>query len=392
MISRAEALKACLALVDRAIPTETVPLSAAGGRVLAQPFDALHDQPPFAASAMDGYAVRDATPGARYRVVGEAAAGHGWAGTLGQGKALRIFTGAPVPEGATQVVIQEDVTRDGDEITLKENLDPGPHIRPAGGDFRKADRSCHVATRLTPAHIALAAAMGHGSLTVARRPDVAIMATGDELVPPGDAPGPDQIVASNVYGLKAMAEAAGATARLMPIARDTKDSLSACFALAADADLIVTVGGASVGDHDLVGAVAASLGMERAFYKIAMRPGKPLMAGRMGDAILLGLPGNPVSALVCGQLFMVPMIRSLLGLAPDPLPLRRAPLAVDVPANGPREHFMRAALHPEGLRPVDNQDSSLLTRLATADVLLVRPPHDPARVKGDMMHYTDIIA
>ncbi len=391
MISTAEALAHCLALV-RPVGAETVPLIDAAGRVLADKLIATRDQPPFAASAMDGYALAGAAPGTRFRIVGEAAAGHGWDGTLGPGEALRIFTGAPVPEGADRVVIQEDVTREGDEIVLGERLDEGTHIRPAGGDFEDGETGAKAGTRLTPTHVALAASMGHATLAVTRRPDVAIMATGDELVPPGQKPGPSQIVASNSYGLKAMAEAAGAAARILPIARDTTASLEAAFGLAADADLIVTIGGASVGDHDLVGDVAQSLGMDRAFYKIAMRPGKPLMAGRMGDTAMLGLPGNPVSSMVCGQIFMVPMIHRMLGLEGGPLLRKEAPLALPVAANGPREHFMRAVLQPEGLHPVDNQDSSLLTRLASANVLLIRPPHDPARAAGETVSYVDIIA
>jgi len=386
VISTAEALAHCLALVTPLGP-ETVALGAAGGRVLAEPFHAMRDQPPFPASAMDGYALAGAQSGARFRVVGEAAAGHGWQGNLGPGEALRIFTGAPVPPGADRVVIQEDVVRTGDEIILGDKLDPGPYIRAAGSDFQAGDAVVTAGKRLTPAQVALAASMGHATLIVAKRPDIAIIATGDELVPPGAAPGPDQIIASNSYGLKAMAEAAGATARLLPLARDTEASLEACFALAADADLVVTIGGASVGDHDLVGQVAQNLGMEQAFYKIAMRPGKPLMAGRMGRAAMLGVPGNPVSSLVCGQIFMVPMIEAMLGLKAEQTPRRTAQLTADIPANGPREHYMRATLVGDQITPVDSQDSSLLTRLATANALLVRAPHDPAKGIGERVDY-----
>ena len=390
MITTAEARAACLALV-RPLEAETVPLIHAGGRVLAEGFAATRDQPPFASSAMDGYALSGASPDAQYRIVGEAPAGHAWDGALGPGEALRIFTGAPVPEGADRIIIQEDVARDGDQITLNADLDPQAYIRPAGMDFRAGTR-IDPGRRLTPALVALAASMGHRQLRVTRRPDVTIMATGDELVPPGTAPRADQIVASNSFGLKAMAEAAGASARLLPIARDRIENLEAAFGLAAGADLIVTIGGASVGDHDLVGAVAERLGMDRSFYKIAMRPGKPLMAGRMGRSAMLGVPGNPVSSMVCGQIFMRPMIEALLGLPAVDAPRRQARLIADLGANGPREHYMRARVDGDGITPVDNQDSALLTRLAEANALLIRPPHDPPRPAGASVDYLDLFS
>ncbi|MEM7721880.1 MAG: gephyrin-like molybdotransferase Glp [Pseudomonadota bacterium] len=391
MISVEEALAACLALA-RPLDREAVPLTEAAGRVLAEPIFAKRDQPPFAASAMDGYAVRDkdAQPGARLKVVGEAPAGRMWDGTLGAGEALRIFTGAPIPEGADRVVIQEDVTRDGETAILGDTLDAGTHIRPAGVDFRAGQR-LEAPRRLAPADIALAASMNAPTLTVTRKPVVALIATGDELVSPGENPRPDQIIASNTYGLKALIEAEGGHARLLPIARDTRASLEQVFDLASDADLIVTVGGASVGDHDLVGEVAQSMGMDRAFYKVAMRPGKPLMAGRMGDTALLGLPGNPVSAMVCGHVFLVPMLRAFLGLPTGERRRLTARLGVDLPANGPREHYLRADLMPGNdlpdITPFGSQDSSLLTVLAQANALLVRAPHDPARRLGEIVEY-----
>jgi molybdopterin molybdotransferase len=394
VISVEEALAACLALT-RVLPAEPVALAEAAGRVLAEPVFAMRDQPPFAASAMDGYAVRmaDAVPGARLRVVGEAPAGRAWAGEIGPGEALRIFTGAPLPRGAERIVIQEDVTRAGDGIVIGEGLDEGPHVRPAGADFRAGAR-IEAPRRLTPADLALAAAMNAPRLTVARRPVVALIATGDELVLPGETPRHDQIVASNTYGLKALIEAEGGVARMLPIARDDAESLTAVFDLARGADLIVTVGGASVGDHDLVGSVAESLGLERAFYKIAMRPGKPLMAGRLGEASLLGLPGNPVSALVCGHLFLVPMLRAFLGLPAGERRRRTARLGADLGPNGPREHYMRAEVFPTGevpeIVPFDRQDSSLLSILSRANALLVRPIGDPARAAGDLVEYVPV--
>ncbi|WP_341861186.1 gephyrin-like molybdotransferase Glp [Gymnodinialimonas sp. 57CJ19] len=394
MISVEDALAACLGLAAP-VGTETVPLTAAGGRVLAAPVTATRDQPPFSASAMDGYAVRDmeAIPGRRLKVVGEAPAGHYWHGTIGPGEALRIFTGAPLPDGTDRVVIQEDVTRDGDRITLGRDLGSGHNVRPSGADFVAGD-TMQAPRRLSPADVALAAAMNVPLLTVSRKPSVALIATGDELVTPGEEPRPDQIIASNTYGLKARIEAEGAEARLLPIARDNRDSLEQVFDLAAGADLIVTVGGASVGDHDLVGDVAAALGLDRAFYKVAMRPGKPLMAGRLGDAVLLGLPGNPVSAMVCGELFLIPMLHAMMGLPTGARPRMRARLGVDLDANGPREHYMRADVSAGEdlpvITPYGSQDSSLLTVLSGASGLLVRPVDAPRARVGDIVEYVPL--
>lgn len=387
MISVEEALAHVFDLVAP-LDAEEVPLARAAGRVLARPVAARRDQPPFAASAMDGYALKsaEAAPGAMFDVIGEAAAGHGFAGRVGAGQAVRIFTGAPLPDGADRVVIQEDVTREGDRITLRDTLEAGPHVRPAGGDFAIGDR-VEAPRRLAPSDIALLAAMNVAEVPVRRRPVVALIATGDELVMPGEDPGPDQIIASNSFGLKALLEAEGAEARLLPIAKDRPASLKAVFGLAEDADLIVTIGGASVGDHDLVGQVAAELGMEQSFYKVAMRPGKPLMAGRMGRSAMIGLPGNPVSAMVCGHVFVLPALRAMLGLGAAPAPRLRARLAVPVAANGPREHYMRARLTEAGLEPFDNQDSALLGVLSRAQALMIRPPGDGPRAAGEMLDY-----
>ncbi|TCO72382.1 gephyrin-like molybdotransferase Glp [Rhodovulum euryhalinum] len=387
MISVAEALDKVFALVAPT-PVEEVPLAGAAGRVLARPVSARLTQPPFAASAMDGYAIAaaDFHAGAALIVIGTSRAGEGFGGTLAPGQAVRIFTGAPVPVGADRVVIQEDVSRDGDRITLGDALGSGTNIRPAGADFAEGD-SIAAPRRLRPADLALAAAMNLPTLPVHRRPEVAIIATGDELVMPGEVPGPDQIIASNAFGLKAMVEAEGGIGRLLPIARDTEASLKAVFGLAEGADLIVTIGGASVGDHDLVGKVAADLGMEQAFYKVAMRPGKPLMAGRMGGAAMIGLPGNPVSALVCATLFLLPVLRVMQGLPAGPAPRLTGVLARDLDSNGPREHYMRARITGAGLAPFDTQDSALLTILAEADALIVRPPGDGPRRAGEPAEY-----
>ena len=268
---------------------------------------------------------------------------------------------------------------------MREGRDEAHYIRPAGDDFTEGDPFPGLGP-LTPAGIALLAAMDHARLSVRRRPVVALIPTGDELVEPGSGPGPDQIVSSNAYGLAAMLRGMGAVPRLLPIARDTPAHLDAVLDLARGADLIVTLGGASVGDHDLVQQTASGRGLDLAFYKVAMRPGKPLMAGRLAGTPMLGLPGNPVSAMVCGEIFVRPAIEAMLGLDPGPQ-LRPARLAHPLPANGPREHYMRAR-HAEGARGAsvevfDRQDSALLSVLGRATCLALRPPHAPAAATGD---------
>jgi len=369
------------------LPAEEVPLADAAGRVLARDVVAARAQPPFAASAMDGYALRaaDARAGARLALVGASIAGRRFAGTVGPGQAVRILTGAPLPEGADLVVLQEDTVASDTAVEL--TADPGEetNIRPAGGDFPAGARVA-APRRLRPADLALLAAMNAGRLPVARRPVVALIATGDELVMPGEAPGPDQIVASNGFGLKAMLEAAGAEARLLPIAGDTPESLLACLALAHGADLVVTLGGASVGDFDLVRQTATGAGLALDFWQVAMRPGKPLLAGRLEGVPFVGLPGNPVSALVTGRLFLVAAVEAMQGL-PGALPeTQAARLDGALGPNGPRTHYLRARVEPAAqgwrCRPFARQDSSLLTILAEANALLVREPGDPALANG----------
>lgn len=391
MISVEEALARVLALATPMGP-ETAALAQAAGRWMCVPATARRNQPPFAASAMDGYAVTgQPNPGDVLTVIGEAGAGHAFDGAIGPGEALRIFTGAPVPTGATRVIIQEDVTASGNQITLN-TISENTNIRPIGNDFHVGDSI--APRRLRPNDLALLAAMNIPQITVSRRPIVAIIATGDELVMPGEDPGPDQIIASNSFALKALCEAEGAEVRLLPIARDTEAHLRLCFDLAQGADLIVTIGGASVGDHDLVGSVATSLGLERAFYKIAMRPGKPLMAGRLRGAAMLGLPGNPVSAIVCGHLFLLPLIRAMLG-DPTPAPqVLRAVLAEAVGPTGPRTHYMRAIVVPGAglpqISPFKQQDSALLGILTQSNALLIRPIDDVARGPGEEVTYLPI--
>ncbi len=400
-----DALRRVLASVEEPLPAERLPLASCAGRTLAGDVAALRDQPPFPASAMDGYAVRSAdVPGApaSLKVIGVSAAGQRFSGRLEAGQAVRIFTGAPVPEGADAVVLQEDAERSGDHVTVKEAPRLSRHIRPAGLDFRSGDVLLQEGLPLDSRHIALAAAMGHGTLPVRRRPRVAILATGDELVRAGEPVGPDQITASSLPATVLMAEKAGAEAIDLGIARDTLESLDERIgaARAAGADILVTLGGASVGEHDLVQKALARRGMDLGFWRVALRPGKPLMHGRLGSTLLLGLPGNPVSSLVCAVLFLVPAIRALLG---DPHaeddPAEDAILGADLPANGERQDYMRAALQfqdiplalaqgPARLRlpvamPHLVQDSSMLSILERSDALLVRPPHAPAVQAGE---------
>ena len=391
MISVAEALEHVLALA-RPLPAESVPLAEAAGRWLAEPAHAALDQPPFAASAMDGYAVAGAAGiGARYRVIGEAGAGHAFTGCIAPDEALRIFTGAPLPEGASHVLLQEDVRREGDSITVAVAARQ-THVRPRGDDF--AQGAAVAPRRLRPQDLALLAAMNVPMPRLRRRPVVAVIATGDELVMPGETPRPDQIVTSNTFALKAMIEAEGGIARLLPIARDTQASVAAVFDLAAGADLVVTVGGASVGDHDIIAREAEGLGLERSFYRIAMRPGKPLMAGRLRGVPMLGLPGNPVSAIVCGHLFLLPLLRAMLG-DPAPAPhFRKGVLGCDTGPAGPRSHYMRATVTtPQGMpivTPLERQDSALLSVLCSANALLIRPKDDGPQPAGAAVDFLDL--
>ena len=391
LLSVAEARARLLAMFEP-VGTETVRLAEAADRVLAEDIRAQRDQPPFAASAMDGYAVRaeDLRPGAQLRVTGTAPAGGSFEGPVGTGEAVRIFTGAPVPVGADVILIQEDAESDGDTITVQDGHDLGHHIRAAGSDFA-AGATLEAPRRLTPRDLALLAAMNAPKLPVRRRPVVALIATGDELVMPGDSPGPNQIICSNSFAVKVMLEAAGAKARLLPIARDTPASLRTTFELAQPCDLIVTFGGASVGDFDIVRDTALGEGLDLDFYKIAMRPGKPLLAGRLGPTPLVGLPGNPVSAIVCAHVFLLPAIDKLLGLPARQLEFQPARLTRDLGANGPRAHFMRAEVAGTPgawtCTPFERQDSALLSVLTSANALMHRPPHDPPRTRGNSVDF-----
>jgi molybdopterin molybdotransferase len=368
-----DALAAVLAGAEP-LPEEMISLDEAYHRVLARDVVARRTQPPQAMSAMDGYAVRAAdaaTIDSELTVIGEVAAGRPFEGTVGAGEAVRIFTGGVVPFGADAVVIQEDTVAAGKRITIKEAAIAGRHIRPAGVDFREGDVLLRKGSRLTERDLALAAGMNHPHLAVVRRPKVAILATGDELVMPGTTPGHGQIVYSNGYALHALARSEGA---------ETID-------LGIAADILITTGGASVGDHDLVQQALRDEGIAMAFWKIAMRPGKPMMHGRLGAMGVIGLPGNPVSSYVCAFLFMVPLIRALSGRSVIHHRRERAVLGRDVGANDQREDYLRAHLEErdDGTRvvvPVNHQDSSLLANLAAAQVLLVRAPFAPKAEAG----------
>jgi molybdopterin molybdotransferase len=388
------ALARILAGVRAPLDPETVALAQARGRTLAADLAARRTQPPADVSAMDGYALRAADLAdipATLTVVGMSSAGHRFDGAVGTGEAVRIFTGAPVPAGADTVLIQENTRREGDLVIALQGERKGRHIRAAGLDFSQGEVLLETGRRMGAAELALAAAMNHATLAVTRAPRVALLATGDELVKPGDNPGPDQIVASNSYAVAAYAEAAGAEVIDLGIAGDSYPALEASIrsARTAKADVLVTLGGASVGDHDLVQSALAREGMELGFWRIAMRPGKPLMHGRLGDMHILGLPGNPVSAIVCAVLFLVPLVRALCGdqqAGRDPS--EAALLGAAVTPNDSRRDYLRGALASGGdglpvATPFSQQDSSLLRVLAEGHCLIVRESHSPAALAGD---------
>ena len=389
----ADALAAVLAGAEP-LSEEMVGLDGAHHRVLARDVAALRTQPPQAMSAMDGYAVRaaDAThPAARLKVIGEVAAGRPFGRVVGSGEAVRIFTGGVIPDGTDAVIIQEDTVVEGGGITITQAAMRGRHIRPAGVDFRQGDVLLAAGSRLTDRDLSLAAGMNYPHLAVRRRPKVAILATGDELVMPGNIPGPGQIVYSNGYALRALARDEGAETVDLGVAADTIEATTEGIRRARDleADILVTTGGASVGDHDLVKQSLEAEGVAIAFWRIAMRPGKPMMHGRLGAMRVIGLPGNPVSSYVCGFLFLVPLIRKLSGRSVVHHRRETALLGRDVVANDLREDYLRARLETRSdgavfANPVDHQDSSLLGNLAAARALVIRAPFAPAAAAGSI--------
>jgi molybdopterin molybdotransferase len=392
MISVDEALARILALIPPPV-AETVPLARASGRVLAAPLVARLSQPPFDASAMDGYAVRaaDVRLGQPLRLIGVAQAGQRFAGMMTEGQCVRIFTGAPLPIGADAVVMQEDAVANGNEIRFTILPAIGQSVRSRGNDFADGRKLLPAGAVLTPARLSLAAAANCASISVTRRPRIAILATGDELVSPGTSPGPDQIIASNSFGLAPLFAPHAAEILDLGIVRDDRKALEAALLRAFDTgvDVLVTTGGASVGDRDFVQEALVDLGVKLDFWKIAMRPGKPLMFGTRGKTLIFGLPGNPVSAMVTGTVIVLPALRRLTGGA-DPLGHRLwLPLATALAANGPRRHFLRGHLigSPSGtmVSPIAQTDSGHTSSLAEADVLIVQTENDAGLPSGGMV-------
>jgi molybdopterin molybdotransferase len=388
MISVAEARSKILAALTPTGP-ETIPLANAHGRILAAAIHARLTNPPADVSAMDGYALRaaEAVPGTVLKIIGAAPAGLPFLGSVGPGEAVRIFTGSVIPQGADTVLIQENATAEGGRATVNEACAPGKNIRPAGQDFATGDLLLAAPKRLTARDIGLAAAGNYPWLAVHRRPRIAILSTGDEISLPGEAIGPGGIISSNAHVLAAFISACGGEATILPIARDDLAAIAVGADSARGADLLVTTGGASVGDHDLVQPGLAARGLSLEFWRIAMRPGKPLMFGSLGALPVLGLPGNPVSAFVCALLFLRPAIERLLGLPGAAPETEQVRLGVALKANDQREDYVRATLTRDTsgwvATPYPTQDSGMLRTLAQADALIQRAPHDPPRAVGE---------
>jgi molybdopterin molybdotransferase len=377
-----------------ALGAETIPLSAADGRVLAKPLVSTHNQPPFDSSAMDGYAVRadEVFPGKPLKLAGTAQAGARFIGMMQPGQCVRIFTGAPLPIGADSVIIQEDATANGNQISFAKAVKPGANVRKQGFDFRRGAELLPAGTALTPQMLSLAAGANQPRLTVTRRPRIAILATGDELVPPGTPLGPDQIVASNSYGLSALLAPYADSILDLGIVADDKPKLDAKLLEAFDAgvDILITTGGASVGERDYVQEVLKDLGVELDFWKLRMRPGKPLMFGTRGKTLVFGLPGNPVSALVTATVILKPALRALLGHSDALWPRIGVPTLASLPPNGPRRHYMRGNLSRNEIgflqvTPIFETDSGHSSSLALADALIVQPEDHPGAPPGEIV-------
>ena len=391
LLSVADALARVLDGVEP-LPRVDAPLTEAAGRVLAADVAALRTQPPADLSAMDGYAVRAADVAsvpATLKIVGEVAAGHPFQGQVGPGHAARIFTGGVVPPGADTIVIQENTKRDGERVAVNTPSPAGRHIRRAGLDFRQGAVLLPRGRRLSDRDLMLAAAMSHPTVPVHRRPKVAVLGTGDELKAPGSPLGPGEIVYSNGFALMALARAEGAEVVDLGIVRDQVEATVAAIRRARDAgaDILLTTGGASVGDYDLVQKGLAAEGLALAFWRVALRPGRPMMNGRLGSMHVLGLPGNPVSAYVCAILFLVPLIRRLAGRSDAEPATESAVLGRELPENDERADYLRATLTrgPDGTwvaTPLKTQDSSMMAALANADCLVIREPHAAAASAG----------
>jgi molybdopterin molybdotransferase len=381
----------------QALGTEIVTLENALGRVLAADVVARISHPGADVSAMDGYAVRtdDATLNATLNVIGESAAGHPWSGTLAPGQAVRIFTGAHVPAGADTIVIQEDTTRDGNAVTVTEAAQRGRHIRKEGQDFRIGDVGLTAPRRLTARDVGFLGAMNHASVPVFRRPRVGILSTGDEIVPAGSEVKLGQLTSANGPGLAAFVTARGAIAVNLGIAPDDKATMRAMVERASEVDILITSGGVSVGDHDHLKDVLGDFGLDLAFHRIAMRPGKPLLFGHIRTpkgttTPVMGLPGNPVAAMICSMNFLGPALAVMQGLPGDPPPVSHARLGTALKANDQREDYLRSTVKAsdDGLpvvTPFGVQDSAMVSALARADALVIRPPHAPAANAGDLV-------
>ena len=395
MISVRQALDLIIDLAHKT-EIEHIDIADAVNRILAEQIIAVRDQPPFTASAMDGYAIIEADLNTRreFTIIDQIRAGDALSQrTIKSGETVQIFTGAPMPPGSDYVVIQEDVIREGNRIRLKNNIETSRYVRLSGSDYKKGYQ-VSAPRRLSPTDLSMIASMNFGIIQVRKCPIISIIPTGDELNMPGELLSDNKIVASNVFGLKGLLEREGCIANIIPIARDTEEDLTRAMRQTAESDLVITVGGASVGEYDLVKTVAEKCGFSLVFHKIAMRPGKPLMAGKAGKRLLIGLPGNPVSALVCAVVFLIPAVRALLGLNNLELPRFQAPLANTLNENGNREHYMRAKTNNiNGSLSVSvhkRQDSSLLSVLMEADSLVIRPAHEPARAAGKYVDYISL--
>ncbi len=389
LISLDEARTRLLALAT-ARSAITLPLHETTGLVLAQPLTSRRNQPAADLSAMDGYAVRGANLPGPWYVIGESAAGRPFAGAIGPGEAARISTGAMIPDGADCVVVQEDVARAGEHLTLTGDgpATPGAHIRRAGHDFTEGTPLAQAGAVIDARLIALAAMAGHGTLPVHPRPRIAIISTGDELVPPGEPlPSPAHIPASNGVMLASMLTALPVDLIVPPLLPDDRATIAAALANHANADIIVTTGGASVGDHDLIQPALADSGGSVDFWRIAMRPGKPVMVGTLGQAIVLGLPGNPVSAYVTALLLLFPLVRKMLGYQQLVPIIAQGVAGMPFPANGQRQDFVRARIESGALHRIGNQDSGALSALHAADALVVRPAHAPEVLPGEAIDY-----